>query len=329
MVIDRVDQLFQRVLEKNTFFFSTDVFEEEHEDERIPKLTSLLLELLKQVGDGGITKEFVDELLQREMGLDAILALNGLSFEQYKRIITFARADSDHNLDRLLNRSDWGITDSPERIRVIEWGDNTYRRNVQKNAAFRAGTVNLFFDGIDNPYLIKRLPPFMLKKLSASKLEFQPEALVDTLIRYKVKGSRSAKAANNPATLISGILDDYELSYVTDKHLPKLQEKNPGASRVMDFVLPTLAHPRIVIESSYQMTTSSNQGDKSKAEAGVDALIHQHYRGAKFIGFVDGAGWFVRRSSLRRMVNAYDDVFTFHDDELGRFQKLLKDTFAL
>lgn len=153
MVIDRVDQLFQRVLEKNTFFFSTDVFEEEHEDERIPKLTSLLLELLKQVGDGGITKEFVDELLQREMGLDAILALNGLSFEQYKRIITFARADSDHNLDRLLNRSNWGITDSPERIRVIEWGDNTYRRNVQKNAAFRAGTVNLFFDGIDNPYL--------------------------------------------------------------------------------------------------------------------------------------------------------------------------------
>lgn len=169
----------------------------------------------------------------------------------------------------------------------------------------------------------------MLKKLSASKLEFQPEALVDTLIRYKVKGSRSAKAANNPATLISGILDEYALSYVTDKHLPKLLEKNPGASRVMDFVLPTLAHPRIVIESSYQMTTSSNQGDKSKAEADVDALIHQHYRGAKFIGFVDGAGWFVRRSSLRRMVNAYDDVFTFHDDELRRFQKLLKDTFAL
>ena len=329
MAMDRVDKLFRRVLEKNTFFYAADSFEEEHEDERIPKLTSLLLELLEHVESKGISKEFVNELLQRDMGIDAILALNGVSFEQFKRIITFARADSDESLDILLNRNEWGVADTGERIELKEWSDDIYRRYVQKNSPFRSGTVNLFFDGAENPYLKKRLPPFLLKKLTAVKLEFQPEALVDTLIRYKVKGSRSAKAANNPATLISDILDEYRLSYETDKHLPKLQENNPGASRVMDFILPTLANPRIVIESSYQMTTSSNQGDKSKAEAGVDALIHQHYRGAKFIGFVDGAGWFVRRSSLRRMVNAYDDVFTFHADEMIRFRMLISETFDL
>ena len=327
--MDRVEKLFRRVLEKNTFFYATDTFEEEHEDERIPKLTSLLLELLEEVDSKGISKEFVDELLQREMGIDAILALNGVSFEQFKRIITFARADGDDSLDMLLNRSKWGVEDTGERIKVKEWGDGVYRDFVQNNSAFRAGTVNLFFDGEANPHLKKRLPPFLLKKLTTAKLEFQPEALIDTLIRYKVKGSRSAKAANNPATLISGILDEYKLSYETDKHLPKLQENNPGASRVMDFILPTLAHPSIVIESSYQMTTSSNLGDKSKAEAGVDALIHHHYRGAKFFGFVDGAGWFVRRSSLRRMVNAYDDVFTFHPDELTRFRKRILKAFDL
>ncbi len=326
---ERVDLLFRRVLEKNTFFFSTDDFEEHHEDERIPVPTSLLLELLQQVEEKGLSKEYIDQFLQRDKGIDAILALNGLSFEQYKRIITFARAESEASLNMLLNRNEWGITDTQDRTELKEWGDSAYRRYLRTNAAFRSGTVNLFFEGIMNSFLMKRLPPFILKKLTASKLEFRPDALIDTLIRYKVKGSRSAIAANNPATLIAGILEEYGISYESDKHLPMLQEKNPRASRVMDFIIPTLAQPSIVIESSYQMTTSSNQGDKSKAEAGVDALIHQHYRGAKFIGFVDGAGWFVRRSSLLLMVSAYDDVFTFHEDELKRFEKLLKDTFAL
>jgi len=35
----------------------------------------------------------------------------------------------------------------------------------------------------------------------------------------------------------------------------------------------------------------------------------------------------VRKRDLKRMVSAYDDVFTFHPDELARFRKLLTDTF--
>jgi len=38
---------------------------------------------------------------------------------------------------------------------------------------------------------------------------------------------------------------------------------------------------------------------------------------------VDGIGWYVRKGDLKRMVTAYEDVFTFHKDELSRFEKLL------
>jgi len=50
------------------------------------------------------------------------------------------------------------------------------------------------------------------------------------------------------------------------------------------------------------------------------------YPNAKFVGFVDGIGWYVRKGDLKRMVTAYEDVFTFHKEELKRFEKLLIET---
>ena len=91
----------------------------------------------------------------------------------------------------------------------------------------------------------------------------------------------------------------------------------------MDFIIPSKKAPRVIVESSFLVTTSSGQGDKSKTEISIDSLIKRHYPKAKFIGFVDGIGWYVRKGDLKRMVGAYVDVFTFHKDELARFKQLL------
>ncbi|MBN2356137.1 hypothetical protein JXO59_08490 [candidate division KSB1 bacterium] len=85
----------------------------------------------------------------------------------------------------------------------------------------------------------------------------------------------------------------------------------------------------IIAESSYLVTTSSGQGDKSKTEVSIEDLIKKHYPDAKFIGFIDGIGWYVRKGDLRRMVSAYEDVFTFHKDELLRFTEYLKRIFKI
>lgn len=45
---------------------------------------------------------------------------------------------------------------------------------------------------------------------------------------------------------------------------------------------------------------------------------------AKFVGFIDGIGWYIRKKDLARMVEAYDEVFTFHQSELKRFEKFTK-----
>ncbi|MCW7071646.1 MAG: hypothetical protein OCU12_04885 [Methanophagales archaeon] len=57
-------------------------------------------------------------------------------------------------------------------------------------------------------------------------------------------------------------------------------------------------------------------------------MIKEHYPEAHFLGFVDGIGWYVKKKDLKRMVAAYEDVFTFHREELGRFKQLLREAFA-
>lgn len=76
------------------------------------------------------------------------------------------------------------------------------------------------------------------------------------------------------------------------------------------------------------VTTSSGQGDKSKAEISIISLIKKHYPKTYFLGFVDGIGWYVRKNDLKRMVVLCDNVFTFHQEELERFKQLLKEVFG-
>jgi len=107
--------------------------------------------------------------------------------------------------------------------------------------------------------------------------------------------------------------------------LKELIDNVPDTKRTMDFIIPDKENPIIIAESSFLTTTSSGQGDKSKTEISIDSLIKQHYRGAHFWGFVDGIGWYVRKNDLKRMVTAYEDVFTFKQTELERFERLIKE----
>lgn len=105
--------------------------------------------------------------------------------------------------------------------------------------------------------------------------------------------------------------------------LDKLKENAFVEKRTMDFIIPNRKDPQIIIESSYLTTTSSGQGDKAKTENSIRELIEEHYPAARFWGFVDGIGWYVRKKDLERMVEAFEEVFTLDPTELKRFSGLL------
>jgi hypothetical protein len=95
----------------------------------------------------------------------------------------------------------------------------------------------------------------------------------------------------------------------------------------MDFIVPNKTSPKLIIECSYSVTTASGMGDKAKTEKTVTNYLKENYLGVFFVGFVDGIGWYVRRGDLKRMVDAYDFVFTFHKKELQKFENLLTEVF--
>lgn len=324
-MISSLDQKYKTVLEKNTFYFFDRHFEEKYEG-HLNSVKETLLVLKNEVETNGLKKDVFDKLLQEsENGLVALLTLTGFSNESFKRLITLIRAVDNPELARLSCKEKWHKSDGVEHIR--EWSDTTIFKMLRENEAFRAGIVNIFFEGATVPFLVDTLPLFELKKFGISKLQFDINAMIDTLVRYKEKGSYSGQKGNNPETVLSGVLERMELAFESGD-LSEFIERARDTKRTMDFIVPNKQNPRVIIESSFLVTTSSGQGDKSKTEIAIKKLIKKHYPDAKFIGFVDGIGWYVRKEDLKRMVAAYDDVFTFHKDEMNRFERMLQVEFG-
>lgn len=320
------DEKFKRIIDKNTFYFYNKKFEESYEG-YINSIKELLLNLKNEIEIKGLKKELIEKLLSdKANGLKALLALTGFSNENLKRITTLIRVVDDAELNRLTLKEKWSKEKNTTEEGISEWSDSKIMNMIQSNKYFRLGIVNLFFEGASIPFLANTLPLFELKKLSISKLQYQIPDLIDTLIRYKEKGSYSGKKENNPETVIETILSELDITFERGD-LSELITNAPDTKRTMDFIIPAKKSPQLILESSYLVTTSSGQGDKSKTEISIDTLIKQHYPKAKFIGFIDGIGWYVRKGDLKRMVSAYEDVFTFHEDELKRFKDLLINIF--
>ncbi len=318
-----IQDKFTTVIQKNTFYFFNTKFEEKYEG-YINSLKETLLIVKNRIENEGLKKEIFEDLIaEKENGLRALLALTGFSNEYLKRLTTIIRIVDNEELNKLVYKDKWYNEKNPDNIK--EWSDSTIQKKINSNIYFRKGLINIFFEGASIPFLANTIPLFELKKLSISKLRFEIPEMIDTLIRYKEKGSYSGKKGNNPETVIEDLLERLDISFETGD-LNELIDNAPDNKRTMDFIIPNKKNPQIIVESSFLATTSSGQGDKSKTEISIDALIKEHYPEAKFIGFVDGIGWYVRKGDLKRMVTAYEDVFTFHKEELQRFEKLLIET---
>jgi hypothetical protein len=313
---------FETVINNNTYYFYNIAFEEKYES-YLNSIKEILLILKNRIDTEGLKKKhFEDLLLNKEYGLQALLALTGFSNENLKRLITVIRLSDDIELSETLYKKKWCDDKSSEEIK--EWSDTTIKKLIENNCYFRKAIVNLFFEGSSIPFISGLLPLFELKKLSISKLKFETSSLIDSLVRYKEKGSYSGKADNNPEAVIKNILNELDIKYETGDPAELIKNENVS-KRTMDFIIPDKLKPEIIIESSFLVTTSSGQGDKSKTEYNIKKLIKKYYKRAKFIGFIDGIGWYVRQGDLKRMVSAYDDVFTFNKGELKRFKKFLND----
>jgi hypothetical protein len=315
MNLPTIDEKFNIVISKNTFYFYNSIYEEYYEG-HISSIAQNIFLLKNKIETSGLTESVLSEHITKvEDGLDAILTITGFSKESLQRLVTFIRVTNDTALSKLVNKEHWPSDDF-----TTEWNLDKIKSLITTNNKFAEGIVSLFFRGSIIPVIGKVLPLFEFKKLDINKFSFSIESLIDTIIRYKTKGAYKAGKEGNPEVVIEEILAEKKITFEKGKfNIPKAN----NIPRTMDFIIPNKASPKLIIECSYAVTTASGMGDKAKTEKVVADYLKENYPGVLFVGFVDGIGWYVRRGDLKRMVEAYDFVFTFNDGELQKFKDTL------
>ena len=323
MPLRSIADKLKTVREKNTYYFNNEVFEKEMQS-HIDKLKFLALDLKEDMIENGCTKDVLDRFLRKEDALKAVLGATAVSFEMLQRIVTIIRNEDFEEFTTVFYKDKWNSNNTK-----TEWGSKKIEKMTLENEYFRKAIVNIFFEG-NETILGKMIPKYNSSKMTFSVINnvtTLSEQTLDTMIRYKERGSYAARKGNNAETVLQTILNDANISYDSGCDLPLLAENEQTLKRTMDFMIPNKENPRLIIESSFSTTTSSGNGDKAKTENGVDPLIKKYYPNTIFIGFIDGVGWYARTNDAERMCEGFDDVFTFHADELNRFKELLNKLF--
>lgn len=317
ITMSSTDERLKILIEKNTFYIKKSP-EIEKEYQELIALTVETLQRLKEKVKGIDASKDDDKrklrqilaiFLQKEKyGIEALLTLCGLSDEKLYRAISFLRIEHQNGIYE--SSSAWVKEEF-----TSEWKMDRIKNRLADDPVF-ANDIAMLLLG-ENPLIAKMFTSFDLRKLNAAKFLLAEPEIFDTLARYRHFGSYNATGGKSPEQIIKDILDELNINHTSGEV--------KGIRRKMDVVIPSKERPKILIQCSYVGTTSSGMGDKAKTERDVVAAdIKKHYPHANFILFVDGIGWLVRASDLEKMVEAGDYVFTFHEDQLKEFRRLLQ-----
>jgi hypothetical protein len=283
-VIEARKLSFQEVWETSTIFYVDEEFENE--------IDAKVKTLLKVADDPRISESAtidVDSiesfLSQTGNALDVILKDIQLSEEKFLRIVSLLR-----KLGRIP-----GVFES-------EWGIEAVKSKLHKDTTFAHLLAEVLVDGKRD------------KELSC----YIPRYYLDTLNYREIKGSsRTARMTRYKSALIGtyGAAKGYKIEGKIKARLDVISNQygisyEQGRSRFIetdiDFAIPTLEDPWVILMSSFQETTSSGQTTKARDMlSAFERVVHSNSRyqeNRAFVNFVDGGGWLARKRDLNRLV---------------------------
>jgi len=279
---------FEEIWNSATIFF----VDEELEDEIDAEVASLLA----AAGDPRVSEgahfaidSIAEFLTEHKLALDVILRDIELSEEKFMRIISLLRK---------IGRISGGFSSDD-----TEWPISHIKSMIACNQNFARLIAELLLDGKNDPELKIYIPRYYLETLNYR--EIRESSLAARRIRYK-------------RSLIGtyGGRKGYKVENLIRQELTKIQSLHgisygKGRSRIIDtdidFAVPNLEDPWVIIMSSFQETTSSGQTTKARdmlsAYLRVLEYNSRNRENRVFINFIDGGGWLARKRDLARLVD--------------------------
>ena len=250
------------------------------------------------------TKEGLIQYIQSDKSaLNNILGLMEIPEEKFKRIISLLRKERKYTFS-------------------TEWSLDKTRSVILENSSFMDDVCELLMNGAYSDKFKRKIPDFYRDsfKIDAStmaRLTSREELsrLAKHQIEVKYNNGVSLVIAKKIEEAIKLTCDLEGLTYVKNKNVDFFEKS-------YSFIIPNEHNPKILIDYSYNITTSSTQSRlKDKIiNTKKDALLKQQ----KVITVVilEGAGWVGRQSDLKTIYENADYVLNLAN--LGLLDQIIR-----
>lgn len=284
---------FEELFNSTTMFYVNEEYEATIESEVQEKVNELYSEL-HNIGTKSGLKKYI---IENKDSLDNLTSLMEISTERFKRMVSMIRKERGF-------------------VFSTEWSLGKIRTAMIESPAMMESVIDLIFCGRDDEKLKTKIPAFYLDNMAIDKTTLAKLSDKNS-IRLFVKRGLEGKYSNNVGDLVLGEVEK-KLKSVCAKHGLEY-EKNirvPALDRAVSFVLENSDDPKIVIDVSYSVTTSSSQGTKKETARKTETYVKKQRSSGKnvlYINFLDGAGWIGRQADMREIHRCSDYVLNFNN----------------
>ncbi|RXR24472.1 DpnII family type II restriction endonuclease [Flavobacterium stagni] len=231
--------------------------------------------------------------------LKAFVSLIGLSEERLKRVVSLIR-----------------YRFNSEEFRT-EWDVKRISRTIQDDIEFRNLIIDFFINGRKSRIGIE-IPLYYMRNFKLTEKEFIEDLkdfkYVERILNdNEIQGKYSNEVGAHVERIIKSRLDNYHDS-INPTLKYEIQKEFPLLNKNIDFLIPSVEAPIILIESSYNITTGSGQSKRADQLVEFYSTLQRHnanHRANKIIllNYCDGFGWVGRQNDLHRIYVSSDYVF--------------------
>lgn len=265
-----------------------------------------LTRLINQSCQNFTNPETLSEFLTTDNGnisplikLKAFISVIGFSEERLKRVISLVR-----------------FKFFGEEFRT-EWPVSRISRVLNTNEEFRSLLIDFFING-RNSRIGGEMPLYYMRNFNLLDESFINDLkefnYVERILNdNEIQGKYSNEVGAHVERIIQNKLDGYRNS-VNNELRYEIQKEFPLLNKNIDFLIPNVDAPVILIESSYNITTGSGQSKRADQLVELYGVLMKHnanHRANKIImmNYCDGFGWVGRQNDLHRIYDASDFVF--------------------
>ena len=233
---------------------------------------------------------------------DLVYLVTGKSDNNCKcQLPIYLRQKNIFNRMPVVNNGDVDYQDWPRVIKAEQFMKVV--SDLSRQPDLQTELIRLFFEFIlsDESYLSQLWAIgncyYALKPYNKEK------SLLSPLVIFKVRGSVTASGGHDPEQLLRGMMTDWGMKQGVDFNsddvvIDSSEAKKPGRTKVRkyDFLLPYKSHgwqPGLFIQCQFYAGDSGSVSHKNVDQtSSARHYTTKHFAKARFVEFVDGAGYF-------------------------------------